>query len=247
MSSFTQTAPWLEAAEHGWSRPDDPERARDLQPGHRTYIEAARLREGLTVEPDPRRFITDYLTQGIESGTVQDRATVVTALQGAGLEVPRQGKDYLTVRDPESGERWRLKGAIYGQDFQRERLENPAGAKERAGKTAGRGADPGRARQALGELAEYRRERARYHRARYPARGRAGRGARAVLAGRDAERERGPHESLAASLQVEDLRRQQGRPVALAEDLQQQLSELERQVELLATDYREIASVLSGE
>ena len=43
--------------------------------------------------------------------------------------------------------------------------------------------------------------------------------------------------------QVEDLRRQQGRPVALAEDLQQQLSEFERQVELLAADYREIAAV----
>ncbi len=47
--------------------------------------------------------------------------------------------------------------------------------------------------------------------------------------------------------QVEDLRRQQGWPVALAEDLQQQLSELERQVELLAVDYREITAVLSGE
>ena len=47
--------------------------------------------------------------------------------------------------------------------------------------------------------------------------------------------------------QVEDLRRQQGRTVALAEDLQQQLGALEQQVEVLATDYREIANVLSGE
>ena len=29
--------------EHGWSRPDDPARARVEQPGHRAYIEAARL------------------------------------------------------------------------------------------------------------------------------------------------------------------------------------------------------------
>ena len=34
-------------AEHGWSRPDDPARARAQQPGHRAYIEAARLRAGL--------------------------------------------------------------------------------------------------------------------------------------------------------------------------------------------------------
>ena len=45
--------------------PDDPERARDVQPGHRAYIEAAQLRAGLGVEKDPRRLITDYLSQGI--------------------------------------------------------------------------------------------------------------------------------------------------------------------------------------
>ena len=30
--------------EHGWSRPDDPARARVQQPGHRAYVEAAQLR-----------------------------------------------------------------------------------------------------------------------------------------------------------------------------------------------------------
>ena len=109
--------------ENGWSRPDDPERARDVQPGHRAYIEAAQLRAGLEVEKDPRRLITDYLSQGIETGTVSDRATMVSALQRAGLEVPRQGEHYLTAADPESGGKWRLKGAIYertssGSDLQ---------------------------------------------------------------------------------------------------------------------------------
>ena len=42
-------------AEHGWSRPDDPARARVQQPGHRAYIEAARLRAGLGLESSPRR------------------------------------------------------------------------------------------------------------------------------------------------------------------------------------------------
>ena len=32
--------------EHGWSRPDDPERARAQQPGHRAYVEASKLRAG---------------------------------------------------------------------------------------------------------------------------------------------------------------------------------------------------------
>ena len=45
---------------------------------------------------------------------------MVSALQRAGLEVPRQGEHYLTAADPESGGKWRLKGAIYERDFQRE-------------------------------------------------------------------------------------------------------------------------------
>ena len=47
--------------EHGWSRPDDPARARAQQPGHRAYIDAANLRAGLAIEADPRELIQDYL------------------------------------------------------------------------------------------------------------------------------------------------------------------------------------------
>ena len=82
--------------QHGWSRPDDPARAKAQQPGHRAYIEAARLRAGLEMEPGPRELIRDYLLQRVEHGVVRSRADVVAALEEAGLEVPRQGKDYLT-------------------------------------------------------------------------------------------------------------------------------------------------------
>ena len=90
-------------AEHGWSRPDDPARARVQHPGHRAYVEAARLRTGLGLESEPRDLIRDYLLQRVEHGTVRNRADVVAALQEAGLEVPRQGKDYLTALDPTTG------------------------------------------------------------------------------------------------------------------------------------------------
>ena len=48
--------PLVEACnlDHGWSRPDDPARAREQQPGHRAYIEAAALRAGIAQEADPR-------------------------------------------------------------------------------------------------------------------------------------------------------------------------------------------------
>ena len=153
--------------EHGWSRPDDPERARDLQPGHTAYIEAAQLRAGLTTEPDPRRLITDYVRQGIEAGVIEDRATMVAALQRADLEVPRQGKDYLTVADPASGGRWRLKGAIYDREFSRERPGSPAQEAGRGGGADARAGDQERAQAALRQLLELRRSRGAYHRKTY--------------------------------------------------------------------------------
>ena len=104
-------------AEQGWSRPDDPARVRVQQPGHRAYVEAAQLRAGLALEPAPRDLIRDYLLQRVEHGTVRNRADVVAALQEAGLEVPRQGKDYLTALDPTTGDRWRPKGELHAHDL----------------------------------------------------------------------------------------------------------------------------------
>ena len=86
--------------ENGWSRPDDPERARDVQPGHRAYIEAAQLRAGLTAEKDPRRLITDYLSQGIETGAVSDRATMVSALQRRAWRCRARGSTTSRRRTP---------------------------------------------------------------------------------------------------------------------------------------------------
>ena len=153
--------------EHGWARPDDPARARVEQPGHRAYIEAARLRAGLRLEASPRDLIRDYLLQRVEHGMVRNRADVVSALREAGLEVPRHGKDYLTALDPETGDRWRLKGGLYGENFDRERFDRAA-AEEAGERTPGdRGVDRERARAARRELAARREERAQYHRARY--------------------------------------------------------------------------------
>ena len=153
--------------EHGWSRPDDPARARAQQPGHRAYIEAATLRTGLEHEADPRELIRDYLTQRVEHGAVRNRADVIAALEDAGLEVPRQGKSYVTARNPDDGKRWRLKGALYEHDFEPERLDlqAPAPARGRAG--GDRRDGRARAEGAWRELERRRRERAAYHRSRY--------------------------------------------------------------------------------
>ena len=153
--------------EHGWARPDDPARARVQQPGHRAYVEAAQLRAGLRLESSPRDLIRDYLLQRVENGGVRNRHEVVAALREAGLEVPRQGKDYITALDPDSGDRWRLKGELYAFDFKRERLDRAAADAAEGRAQGDRGVDRERARTARRELAAHREERATYHRARY--------------------------------------------------------------------------------
>ena len=153
--------------EHGWSRPDDPARARAQQPGHRAYIEAAKLRAGLEHEADPRELIRDHLVQRVEHGAVRSRADVVSALEDVGLDVPRQGKDYITARDPDSGKRWRLRGALYERDFEPERLDLPAAKPAGDRPEADRGDGRARAQAAWRELERRQKRRAALHRGRY--------------------------------------------------------------------------------
>ena len=153
--------------EHGWSRPDDPARARAQQPGHRAYIEASKLRAGLEQEADPRKLIRDYLVQRVEHGAIKGRADVVSALEEVGLDVPRQGKDYLTARDPDTGKRWRLKGELYEHDFHPERLDRAAAMSAGDRPAIDRGASHARAGAAWRELERRRERRAAFHRSRY--------------------------------------------------------------------------------
>ena len=153
--------------EHGWSRPDDPARARAQRPGHVAYIEASKLRAGLEHEADPRTLIRDYLVQRVEHGAVKGRADVVSALEDVGLDVPRQGQDYITARDPDSGKRWRLKGELYERDFEPRRLDLPA-EEQAGGRPEGdRGNGHARAQAAWRELKRRQKRRAAFHRGRY--------------------------------------------------------------------------------
>ncbi len=138
--------------EHGCSRPDDPARDRAQQPSHRAYIEVAKLRAGLEHEADPRELIRDYLVQRFEHGAVRSRAEVVSTLEEAGFEVPRQGASYVTAPDPESGKRRRLKRVLYEHEFQPERLDIPAAPPAAGRPPANRGDGRERAAAARREL-----------------------------------------------------------------------------------------------
>lgn len=110
--------------EHGWARPDDPERAQELTQAPQRAFEGFQGRE-------PREAVHEHLTGLIAAQAVTDRASMVQALEEAGLQVPRQGRDYLTVMDPESGDKFRMKGRIYEKDWTYDRELERAIAPER--------------------------------------------------------------------------------------------------------------------
>lgn len=113
--------------EHGWNDPMAPERARETV----SLIES--VRRGVA-----RELIHDWIVQRIETGQIHDRPSMTEALTAAGFDLPRAGKNYITVRDPETGERWRLKGDLFREAWTRENtleraLERSAGEPSRSG------------------------------------------------------------------------------------------------------------------
>ncbi len=141
---------------HGWADPLEPERAREV----RATIEAPTRAQG-------REALHDWILDQISVGTITDRASMIDALTDAGFEIPRATKNYITAKDPDTGERWRLKGEIFHDDWQ---AEPPGREIER-----GPGDDPERPRRldgiSAGELQErfqqHCDQRAAYNRDRY--------------------------------------------------------------------------------
>lgn len=178
---------------YGWADPEDPARARDARP----QLEAKVRAQG-------REEIQHWLEDLTAEGRITDRKTMLEALESAGFNLPRQGKAYLTVEDPDSGTRWRLKGEMFHADWTREKtafraLERehgePAPGADRS-TTGAELASTATARLAglaladlRARLAQHLERRASYNRKRYPhiARG-AGTQAQQQLQ-RDAEQE----------------------------------------------------------
>ena len=142
---------------HGWADPMELERTQEV----RDTIETPTRAQG-------RDELHAWLQDQISVGFVTDRATMLDALVDAGFDIPRAGKAYLTAQDPDTGERWRLKGEIFHEDWQADPAEREA---ER-----GTGHDPAGLRRLdgipAGELQDrfeqYCDHRASYNRDRYP-------------------------------------------------------------------------------
>ncbi|MDR2819173.1 MAG: relaxase/mobilization nuclease domain-containing protein [Desulfovibrio sp.] len=104
-----------------WARPDDPARERENPPKKADLFKARLERWGKEVKESgydkAREAIHAYLKEKIVQGLVSDRAGILAALKEAGLSINRAGKDYISVKDPESGKKLRFKGSIYRENW----------------------------------------------------------------------------------------------------------------------------------
>ena len=104
-----------------WARPDDPARRRLHKPEHVEIFNVRLLRWGKKPAKDERAetkaAIHEYIEKLLAEGLIHNRQDILTALQEIGITINRAGKDYITVKDPESGEKIRLKGGIYGESW----------------------------------------------------------------------------------------------------------------------------------
>jgi hypothetical protein len=146
---------------YGWARPDDPARARPVQPGYRSFLSAADLAN------DPKTAIHDYIRQRVEAGRINNRADILSSLKEAGLEINRNSQDFVSVKiNANDKKAIRLKGLFYGIEFDGEFYRKSA--LENSGRPAAdRGIDSERAAAARAELEAAINRRAEYNAERY--------------------------------------------------------------------------------
>ena len=150
----------------GWARPDDIERARMVQPGHQALITANEMREGLEIEPDTKKLLTRYLMQHIENGMIKNRADIRSSLSELG-EITREGEKYISIKPPGFNRAIRLKGAIYGAEFNTENFQKSDTAENRSGQKNSRDYSRKRASEADDQLQAAIKRRTEYNVKRY--------------------------------------------------------------------------------
>ncbi|WP_172891467.1 relaxase/mobilization nuclease domain-containing protein [Cohaesibacter sp. ES.047] len=143
---------------YGWADPEDPSRARE-----RKNVKESQSRA------ETRDEIQNWIESQIIAGTINDRSEMIKALQKFGLEVPRTGKNYITVKDPQNKARWRMKGVIFHEGWTRDETI----AREIARERTGGGEPPKRLDDiSLAELQErlghHIERRTKYNQSRYP-------------------------------------------------------------------------------
>ena len=150
-----------------WARPDDPTRKRTYEPGYIALINADRKAKGDEPIPDTRQLLTEYVLSRVEAGLVSNRDDIIALFKDElGLEITRAGSDYITVLDPDTDKRYRLKGKLYEREF---RPEPKITAEIRPRTRTSSRVNSKQLRQVRARIRSNYQSRAEYHRERYAA------------------------------------------------------------------------------
>lgn len=153
-------------ARYGLADPDDPDRVRNVSvPDYELKAIAEAVRSGEKPPENIRALIDGVLTERAVQGLISSREDVLEHVKDLGFEVGREGKNYITVTEPESGGRWRLKGALYARDYEpSQTLERAEAARERDYSRP----DAAAAGRYAARVDQHITKRAEYHQGRYP-------------------------------------------------------------------------------
>ena len=150
-----------------WARPDDPTRKRDYEPGFQALINAERKVKGLEPVTDTKKLLTEYVLERVAAGLIGDRDGIIALFKDElGLEITRKGKGYITVLDPETTKRYRLKGKLYEREF---RPQLSITAKIRSRTESSSGFDSRELQTVTERIKSNYEYRHRYHQKRYGA------------------------------------------------------------------------------
>lgn len=142
---------------HGWADPMDAERAAKVK----AVNEAPTRAQG-------REELHGWIRDQISVGLITDRAVMIETLRDAGFAIPRAGKNYITAQDPETGEKWRLKGEIFHEDWQADtKVEREASSGHGAAAQRERRLDGVSAEELQDRFEGHCRRRAAYNSGRY--------------------------------------------------------------------------------
>lgn len=108
VADLSRIASWqdIKNIEHNFENPKDPGKEQTIQ-GSKKQVEIYKDYEKLD----------NFLQQEVKNGTLQSRAEIIKLLQDNGVEVTRQGKDYLGIKLPDNTKAKRFKGGIYSDEF----------------------------------------------------------------------------------------------------------------------------------
>lgn len=176
--------------ELGWARPDDPKRARLVQPGpmalasrstaQRAQIEidhlveqgmdAAELREVMDIEPDSKKLLADWLLRRVHAGLINNREELLAALGEVG-DVNRVSEGYISIRLSPGAKPLRLRGVLFAATFDADAVRRAlATMPVQAAPGNGRAEpNPAAAATARADFAKAIKRRAIYNRTRYSA------------------------------------------------------------------------------